>query len=103
MKKRIFESLSLDGFAALCIAGVLIGAMLICAGSVHLDNNDRTLRAAVNFGSDAGGGLDPANGWEDGHVREAGICGTFFPDDNNVDPDTGWQPDAKKSLHACDT
>ncbi len=62
MKKRIFEGLSVNGFAALCIAGVLIGAIVICAGCVQSGNDDSTLRVVMNFGPDSSGSLDPANG-----------------------------------------
>ncbi len=63
-KKRIFEGLSISGFAALCIAGVLIEAMVICAGCVQSGNDDITLRIVMTFGPDSSGSLDTANVWE---------------------------------------
>ena len=85
MKKRIFEGLSVNGFAALCVVGVLIGAMVICAGCVQSGNDDSTLRVVMNFGPDTSGSLDPANGWEGWYVREAGLYETLFYDDENME------------------
>ncbi|ABN06895.1 4-phytase [Methanocorpusculum labreanum Z] len=110
MKKRILEGLSINGFAALCIAGVLIGAMVICAGCVQSGNDDSTLRVVMNFGPDSSGSLDPANGWEGWYVREAGLFETLFYDDQNMElkpelatgykalSDTEWEITLRKGV-----
>ncbi|WP_319378831.1 ABC transporter substrate-binding protein [uncultured Methanocorpusculum sp.] len=84
MKKRIFEGLSINGFAALCVVGVSIGAMVICAGCVQSGNDDSTLRVVMNFGPDTSGSLDPANGWEGWYVDKAGIYETLFDYDADM-------------------